>query len=84
MEHRLGCDWSLWMMLWIYLSNLVAILCSAGLLIPWAQMRAMRYQLNHTWVEVDGSLDEVMAGQEEEVSSLSEEIGDVFDVDIGL
>ena len=83
-HHQLGCDWSMPGMLSIYLSNIVAIALSFGLLVPWAQMRIFRYQLNHTWVDVSGGLDNVVAGQLTEVSSLGEEIGDVFDVDIGL
>jgi uncharacterized membrane protein YjgN (DUF898 family) len=82
--HRLGCDWSMAGMLGIYLVNIVAITLSLGLLVPWAQIRILRYQLNHTWVDVSGSLDNIVTGQLKEVSSLGEEIGDVFDVDIGL
>ena len=81
---RLGCDWTLPRMLGIYASNLVAIVFSAGLLVPWAQMRILRYQLSHTWLDVEGDLDSVLAGQSQQVSSLGEELGDVFDVDIGL
>jgi uncharacterized membrane protein YjgN (DUF898 family) len=80
----LGCDWKLSNMLWIYLTNIIAIVFSLGLLIPWAQMRALRYQLDNTWIDMTGNLDEVLAGQESSVSALGEEIGDVFDVDIGL
>ena len=83
-KHRLGCDWSLNGMLGIYLTNLFAIALSLGLLIPWAQMRILRYQLNHTWLEIDGDLDRIVAGQDQYVSSLGEEIGDVFDVEVGL
>jgi uncharacterized membrane protein YjgN (DUF898 family) len=82
--HRLGCDWSLPRMLVILVTNMLAIVCSLGLLIPWAHMRVMRYQLDHTWVDVSGGLDAVMAGEEQKVSSIGEEIGDVFDLDIGL
>lgn len=83
-DHRLGSDWSLPMMLWIYVTNMIAIGLSVGLLIPWAQMRILKYQLDRTWLEVSGELDAVVAGQPQSVSSLGEEIGDVFDVDIGL
>jgi uncharacterized membrane protein YjgN (DUF898 family) len=82
--HRLGCDWSLPGMLWIYMSNVVAIVLSLGLLTPWAQMRILKYQLDHTWLDIEGDLNSVVAVQEQAVSSLGEEIGDVFDVDIGL
>ena len=83
-HHRLGCDWSMPGMLWIYVTNLVAMGLSIGLLTPWAQMRILKYQLDHTWLEVAGGIDAVVAGQEQSVSSIGEEIGDVFDVDIGF
>ena len=81
---QLGCDWSLAGILGIYVSNIIAIVFSFGLLIPWAQMRILRYQLNQTWLDVPAGLDSVMAGLDRQVSSIGEEIGDVFDVDIGL
>jgi uncharacterized membrane protein YjgN (DUF898 family) len=83
-NHRLGCDWSMPGMLWIYLTNLIAMGLSIGLLTPWAQMRILKYQLDNTWVDVSGGIDAVVAVQSQSVSSLGEEIGDVFDVDIGL
>jgi uncharacterized membrane protein YjgN (DUF898 family) len=83
-NHRLGCDWSMPGMLWIYVTNLIAIGLSIGLLTPWAQMRILKYQLDNTWVDVSGGIDAVVAVQSQSVSSLGEEIGDVFDVDIGL
>lgn len=82
--HELGCDWSLNSLLFIYLSNFVVMVCSLGLLTPWAQMRELRYLVDNMWVDVHGDLDGVVARQAEDVSSLGEEIGGVFDVDIGL
>jgi len=81
---QLNCDWSLAGMLGIYLTNIIAIVVSLGLLVPWAQMRILRYQLNATWLELNGSLDSVIAQQAQQVSSVGEELGDVFDVDIGI
>jgi uncharacterized membrane protein YjgN (DUF898 family) len=81
---KLGCTWSLAGMLGIYLTNIIAILLSLGLLIPWAQMRLLRYQVNNTWLDVPAGLDHVVAGVDRDISSLGEEVGDVFDVDIGL
>ena len=47
-------------------------------------MRILRYQFNNTWVDIVGSMDDVEARQSEEVSAIGEELGEVFDVDIGL
>jgi uncharacterized membrane protein YjgN (DUF898 family) len=82
--HTLGCDWTLAGVLGVYLTNAIAIALSLGLLVPWARMRILRYQLNHTWLDVSETLDDVIAGQGSDVSSVGEEIGDLFDVDIGL
>ena len=82
--HRLGCKWSIASMLGIYVSNLIAIVFSLGLLTPWAQMRILKYQLDNTWIDLSEPIEGVVATQSERMSSLGEEIGDVFDVDIGL
>ena len=71
-------------MLWIYLSNLVALILSLGLLAPWAQIRILKYQLQHTWIDLAADIDEIVAVQSAPVSSVGEEIGDLFDIDIGL
>jgi len=83
-SHQLGCDWSLSGMLWIYVTNTLMIVLTLGLFLPWAQMRILKYQLEHTWVDVSGDLGAVIAGQAQHVSSIGEEIGDVFDIDVGL
>ncbi len=81
---RLGCDWSLNRLLFMYVVNFVAVLLSLGMLVPWAQMRVARYLVSGTWVEVHGSLEDVVSLQGEKVSSIGEEVGSAFDVDIGL
>ena len=83
-RHTLGADWSLPGMLWIYLTNLFLLILSFGLLTPWAQIRILKYQLEHSWIEPATDIDEVVAVQANSVSSLGEEIGDVFDIDIGF
>lgn len=43
-------------MMWIFSSNAVAIVCSAGLLIPWAMIRLARYRAAHTRIYARGPL----------------------------
>lgn len=83
-QYRLGCDWSLNRLLFMYVVNFVAIVGSLGLLIPWAQIRVTRYLVNGIWVELSDSLEQVVALQADDVSAVGEEIGSAFDVDIGL
>lgn len=83
-DHQLRCDWTLPMLLWIQATNLVAILLSLGLLIPWASIRMQAYKLANLAIAVQGELGAVAAAEAEEVSALGDEIGETFDYDFGL
>jgi len=72
-------------MIWIYLSNAVAIALSLGLLIPWASIRVARYRLHNINLLAQGDLDGfVAAAQEKKVAAAGEEMSDFFDVDFGI
>ena len=68
---------------WLYISNIVAIICSVGLLIPWAQIRMARYVADNTEFEAR-TLDNIEATKESKQGALGEEFGDAFDIDLGL
>jgi uncharacterized membrane protein YjgN (DUF898 family) len=69
---------------WIYLTNTMAIVLSLGLLIPWAKVRMMIYRADCLQLNVRGSLDNFIADELKHVSALGEEVGEVFDMDIGV
>lgn len=70
-------------MMWLYLSNAVAIACTLGLLIPWAAVRMARYRFGRLAMEASGGLDGFLAlARREEVGATGEEIGDIFGVDV--
>jgi len=71
-------------MFWIYFSNLIAILVSAGLLIPWARVRLIRYRMEHLTLEAPGDLDHFIAGEQERVTATGAELADIYDIDLGL
>jgi uncharacterized membrane protein YjgN (DUF898 family) len=71
-------------MIWIYLSNAIAIVFSLGLLIPWASIRLVRYRISNFRVSSSGELDTFIASEQEEVEAVGEEIADFFDFDFGL
>src|SRR4029079_9285231 len=73
-----------WPLIWIYVSNLVLIVCTLGLFYPWAKVRQVRYQLAHTGIDSDGDLTAFTAASSEGIDAVGEEIGDFFDVDFGL
>jgi uncharacterized membrane protein YjgN (DUF898 family) len=74
-------------MVWLYLSNALAIACSIGLLIPWATVRLARYRFECLSLATAGGLDGFLAAaQTMEIGAAGEEIGDIFgiSVDVGL
>lgn len=71
-------------MAWLYLSNVLAIAGSLGLLVPWALMRVTRYRLGQLSFLPSDGLDTFLAGVDKPVSAVGEEVGDIFGVDVGL
>lgn len=68
----------------IYLTNWLMLAFTLGLAMPWARVRLARYRAEHLLVLVNGSLDHFVATEESNVSALGEELGEAFDIDIGL
>ena len=68
----------------IYLTNLIAIVVSVGLLIPWAMIRTARYRADNLKLNCVGDLSGFISSQEEETSALGEEAGEFLDLDLGL
>jgi uncharacterized membrane protein YjgN (DUF898 family) len=83
-EHRLRSTLRTPPMFWIYLSNLVAIVLSMGLLIPWAKVRLARYRFRNLGLLARGDLQEFVADEQQRVRATGEEMADLFDVDLGL
>jgi uncharacterized membrane protein YjgN (DUF898 family) len=83
-KHRLRCNWSVWRLVCIRLSNFVLVIFSLGLLAPLATIRMQRYQLNNLAIEVHGDLDEIVSGEGLQVSAIGDELGGAFDFDLGL
>ncbi len=71
-------------MIWIPFSNVVAILFSLGLLIPWAKIRMMRYRLKNLRLHVAGNLDGFLVDEFEKVGAVGDEIADIIDFDIWI
>jgi uncharacterized membrane protein YjgN (DUF898 family) len=69
---------------WIYFTNLVAVVCTVGLAIPWAVVRTLRYRANHTRLSATEDLDSFAAGEANAVAATGEEVGEMFGFDISL
>lgn len=68
----------------LYATNVLGILLTLGLFIPWAQVRLARYRLSRIGLVPAEDLDSFVAAELEEVKSLGAEFGDFLDIDIGL
>ena len=71
-------------LIWLYVSNTVAILCTIGMMIPWAMIRMARYRASKMTLLAIGDLDDFVAVASAEESATGAEMDTLFDVDIGL
>lgn len=73
-------------LLWIYATNLVAVVCTLGLAVPWAMVRLARYRAEHFCLVAHGDLDDFVAASESRTGATGAELVDALDtgMDIGL
>lgn len=71
-------------LLWLYFTNALGILASAGLLIPWATIRMLKYRAEHFSVAADGDLHEFQGHGASTVQAAGAEVGDLFDFDMSV
>lgn len=71
-------------MIWIYVSNGVAIVLSLGLAVPWAMVRLARYRAAHFTFLAAGTLDDFVAEAERKEGATSAELVDALDLDMDL
>jgi uncharacterized membrane protein YjgN (DUF898 family) len=70
--------------LMLVLTNSLATAFTLGIFSPWAVIRTLRYRLAHLTLLADADPETFVVAEEEQVSALGEEVGDFFDMDIGL
>ncbi|WP_052108185.1 YjgN family protein [Aerolutibacter daejeonensis] len=85
-EHRFASTLRVRDLLWIYASNLVAVLFTVGLAAPWAMVRLARYRAEHFTLIASGELDEFVAASESRAGAAGAELVDALDagMDFGL
>lgn len=73
-------------LLWIYASNLLVILITVGLAVPWAMVRLARYRADHFTLVASGEMDEFVAASESRAGAAGAELVDALDagMDLGL
>jgi uncharacterized membrane protein YjgN (DUF898 family) len=71
-------------LVFIAITNAIAVLCSLGLLLPWAHVRMHKYLTLHTQVAVNGSLDDFVGDVDREAGAIGDAYADIEGIDIGL
>jgi uncharacterized membrane protein YjgN (DUF898 family) len=69
---------------WVLLSNFLLIIVTIGLATPWASVRLARVVIENTQLHSEAGFDKYFTEKQEQQSSLGEQIGDAFDVDMGI
>ena len=81
---RFECKLGALHLFWLYLVNIIAIIVTLGLATPWAVVRTMRYRAEQMTLLAADGLDGFVAAESAPVSAAGEEVGEMFDVDIGV
>lgn len=82
--HRFASNVNAFELLWIAVSNMVVVICTAFLMLPWAQVRMARYMADHTGVILGGSLDDFVTDQEAAGSAVGDAYTDLEGISVGL
>ena len=82
--HQIHSELSVTDMFGLYLTNTLGIMVSLGLLVPWAMIRTAKYKLSKITIISEDRISEFVAGQSKDQSAIGEEIGDLFDIGIGV
>ncbi len=70
--------------IWLYFSNILAIILTFGLATPWAQIRLARYRASKLSIIGDVDFDQFVGDKKAEVKATGEEIAEMFDVDLSF
>lgn len=82
--HKVRSNLTVNYLLYLYITNTLAIMLSFGLLMPWAKVRTAKYRASVTSIDVADDLNRFVAEQTEKQSALGEEMGEMFDLDLGF
>lgn len=82
--HRFECSLRVRDMMWLYASNLAAIICTLGLAVPWAMIRLAQYRAAHFAVLAEGGIQDFVRDLEREHAATGAEMVDALDVGVDL
>lgn len=83
-EHRFVSQLRWTRMTFIMLTNLLGVIFTLGLFIPFAHVRMMRYRLESTTLVVKGSMDGFVADTQKNITAAGEGMVDLMDFDMSM
>jgi uncharacterized membrane protein YjgN (DUF898 family) len=69
---------------WVYFGNLFAIVCTAGLLIPWAAVRVARVRAEALHVVAPDGIEHFVAAAASDVGATGQEVVELFAFDVAF
>ncbi len=81
---RFRCGWKTWDLFKLHFVNSLGIILTAGLLAPWAAIRAARYQLHGISMQPAGELDGFTAAMTESVAATGAEAVELLGFDFSV
>jgi len=82
--HQLNSELKVGYMMYLYFTNTLAMALTLGLMMPWAKIRTAKYKASVTSLTPAGNLGEFASMQQQNQSAIGEEIGEMFDMDLGF
>jgi len=83
--HRFASNVTAPALLWIAVSNMVVVICTLFLMLPWAQVRMAKYLADHTgFIPGEASLDDFVGQQQAQGSAMGDAYTDLEGIDVGL
>jgi uncharacterized membrane protein YjgN (DUF898 family) len=71
-------------MIWLYFTNILFIVCTLGLFVPWARIRLARYRAESLTLLPGGPLESAAIAGGLEAEATGAELTDAMDLDFGL
>lgn len=82
--HRFTCEMKWSRIVFISITNILGIVCTLGLFLPFAQVRMMKYRIESMTLIPAASLDEFVAATQADISATGEGVADLLDFDLSI
>ncbi len=83
-EHRFNSRMRAGRIVYIAVTNLIGIVVTLGLFVPFARIRTMKYRIESMSLIPAGSLDDFIADTQKQASATGEGMADLLDFDLSL